>query len=65
MGKLGSMKKRMTVERIPGFMASIYEKATRMVIESYLYTTLIITNNKAVAIAQNGNWYLCVMFAIQ
>ncbi len=35
MEKLGLMKKRMTVERIPGFMASIYEKATRMVIESY------------------------------
>jgi ubiquinone/menaquinone biosynthesis C-methylase UbiE len=25
----------MTIERIPGFMASVYEKATRMVVESY------------------------------
>jgi len=29
------MKRRIIVERIPGTMASVYEKATRMVIESY------------------------------
>jgi ubiquinone/menaquinone biosynthesis C-methylase UbiE len=35
MGKLGLMRQRITIERIPGPMASVYEKATRMVIESY------------------------------
>ena len=29
------MKPRILIERIPGPFASIYEKATRMVIESY------------------------------
>ena len=35
MGNLSKLKQRLLPEQIPGIMASIYEKAARMVIDSY------------------------------